>query len=165
MTTGDGPRRNVAPINWTVPIQDEPPLVLCAVEAGNYTDELLKASGEFALNVVGEAHAARLLACGRRSGRDCDKFAAVGFTPVPSSLISPPRLAEAFAHLELKVQATHPYEGVTLYVGRVLRAEVEEEYLDEGHLRPEKARTLHHLGSGRFAVADRLIIPPLPLKP
>lgn len=160
MTTGDGARRNVAPINWTVPIQDDPPLILCAVESGNFTDELLKASGQFALSLVSEEHAAALLACGRRSGRDGDKFAATGLTPLPCVRIGPPRLAQSFGHLELQVQATHPYDGVTLYVGRVLHAEAEEGFLEDGHLNPAMARTLHHLGSGRFAVADRLLLPP-----
>jgi len=160
VTTGDGTRRNVAPINWTVPISDDPPLVMCAVGEGCYTDELLKASGEFALNVVGESLAPALLHCGKRSGRKGDKFSSSGLTPVPCHAIRPPRLAEAFGHVECRVTSTHAYEGVTLYVGRVVHAEVEEEYMDEGHLRPEKARTIHHLGSGRFAVADRLLVVP-----
>jgi flavin reductase (DIM6/NTAB) family NADH-FMN oxidoreductase RutF len=49
---------------------------------------------------------------------------------------------------------------VSLFIGRVVHAEVDPAFMDEGHLRPAMARTLHHLGSGRFAVADRLVVVP-----
>jgi flavin reductase (DIM6/NTAB) family NADH-FMN oxidoreductase RutF len=159
VTTGDGARKNVAPINWTVPIQDDPPLVLCAMGKGSLTEELLGRTGEWALNIMSETFAAVLLACGKSSGRGGDKFLSSGLTPVPCKKIRPPRLAESLAHLELKMKKAHDYGDVVLYVGRVLHAEVEPEVWEKGFLVPEKARTLHHLGSGRFAVADKLVAP------
>lgn len=165
VTTGDGTRSNVAAINWTVPVQTQPPLILSVVEDGIYTNELIKASGEFVLNILGEPYAAAILHCGSRSGRKGDKFASSGLTPVPSSLVRPPRLKEAFAHIELKVHASYPQDGVTLHVGRVVHAEVEEEYFQEGSLVLEKARTLHHMGRGNFAVAERMLVVPRLPKP
>jgi flavin reductase (DIM6/NTAB) family NADH-FMN oxidoreductase RutF len=160
VTTGDGVRQNVAAINWTVPVQTKPPLILCVVEDGIYTNELIKASGEFVLNLLGEPHAAAILHCGSRSGRKGDKFASSGLTPVPSAQVKPPRLAQSFAHIELKLHASYPQDGVTLQVGQVVHAEVEEEFFQDGHLVIEKARTLHHLGRGHFAVAERLLTVP-----
>jgi flavin reductase (DIM6/NTAB) family NADH-FMN oxidoreductase RutF len=170
ITTGDGAARNVAPINWTMPIMDEPPLVLMAIEPGIFTDELLRRNGEFAVNVMGEKHAAQTLFCGRRSGRDVDKFEGARLTPAPCRTIKPPRLAESLGHLECRVQNTHGYDaegrpspeppsegGIILYVGRVVHAEAEEEFFDGTHLRAEAAKTIHHLGSGIFAVSDRVI--------
>lgn len=162
ITTGDGERRNVAPINWTMPIQDEPPLVLMAVEPGIFTDELLKANGEFAVNVMGEEHAPQMLFCGRRTGRELDKFRETGLTPVPCAAVKPPRLAESLAHLECRVVATHAHDGITLYVGEVKHAEAEEEVFDGKTWRPERGRTLHHLGGGVFTVTERVVTVPKP---
>jgi flavin reductase (DIM6/NTAB) family NADH-FMN oxidoreductase RutF len=125
---------------------------------GSLTEELLRKTGEWALNILGERFAAALLACGKRSGRDGDKFPSSGLTPVPCEKIRSPRVAEALAHLELKLERTHEYDDVVLFVGRVLHAEVDAGVWEGGFLIPEKARTLHHLGSGRFAVADRLVV-------
>jgi flavin reductase (DIM6/NTAB) family NADH-FMN oxidoreductase RutF len=162
ITTGDGARRNVAPINWTMPVSDEPPLVLMAVEPGIFTDELLKAGGEFAVNVMGEKHAREMLFCGRRTGREVDKFKETGLTPVPCARVKPPRLAESLAHLECRVVKTHEYESITLYVGQILHAEAEEGVFDGKTLRPENARTLHHLGGGVFSVTERVVTVPKP---
>src|SRR5687767_10725012 len=100
-----------------MPVLDEPPLVLTAVEPGIFTDELLKTNGEFVVNVMGEKWIGAMMHCGRRSGREGDKFAGAGLTPVAARTVKPPRLAESFAHLECRVVKTHPYDGITLYVG------------------------------------------------
>lgn len=157
LTTGDGARSNVAPINWTMPILDDPFLMVTVVEEGIYTDELLRANGEFAVNVVGESLAAQVLACGKMSGRVDDKFARAGLTPVACKRIKPPRIAEAPAHLECRVINRHAYPGVTLYVGEVLQAEVEEDCFDGRHLILDKVKTIHHVGGSTFAVTDRVI--------
>jgi flavin reductase (DIM6/NTAB) family NADH-FMN oxidoreductase RutF len=157
ITTGDGTRRNVAPINWTMPMLDDPPLVVMAVEPGIFTDELLQAAGEFVVNVMGEAHAAAVLACGRSSGRDGDKFSATGLTPAPAGRVKPPFVAQSVGHIECRVKEAIRRGDITLYVGEVLRAEAESDCFDGKLLIPEKARTLHHVGGGVFAVADRVV--------
>lgn len=162
LTTGDGVRRNVATINWTMPVSDDPPLVLSAIENGCYTAELLAANGEFVVNVLGEERAGALVACGRVSGREADKFQAAGLRPVPAQTVKPPRLAESIGHLECRVIDTHACGGITLYVGEVLHAEVEEDCFDGKILRVEKARTPHHLGGGTFSVTERSFKPPRP---
>ena len=109
ITTGDGRRRDAAPINWTMPLSDDPFLVGIVVEAGIFTDELLKTNGEFAVNVVGEALAAVVLAMGSRSGRDGDKFSALQVETAACKSIKPPRLAAAPAHVECRVIKAHPF--------------------------------------------------------
>jgi flavin reductase (DIM6/NTAB) family NADH-FMN oxidoreductase RutF len=99
----------------------------------------------------------KVLALGNVSGRQTDKFKVFGLETVPCRMIKPPRLAEAPAHLECQVINRHPYPGVTLYVAKVLRAEVEEECWDGQHLVLEKIRTIHHVGGGLFAFTNHAI--------
>lgn len=157
ITTGDGARRNVAPINWTMPLNNDPALMLTVVEEGIYTDTLLKSSGEFVINVVGESMADKVLACGQCHGNEVGKFEKIGLTPAPARKVKPPFLKESIAHIECRPFGRHPYPGVTIYVGEVVHAEVEEEYWDGKSIIIEKARTLHHLSGGTFAVTDRVI--------
>ncbi len=162
ITTGDGTRQNVAPINWTMPLNNDPPLMLTVIEEGIYTEELLNASEEFVINVVGEPLAPKVLACGRSHGKEIEKFKKIGLTPMPSKMVRPPFLRESLAHIECRLTARHPHEGVTIFVGRVLHAEVEQEYWNGKSLVVEKARTIHHLAGGVFAVTERTIQVPKP---
>ena len=157
ITTGDGVRRNVAPINWTMPVNHDPPLVASAVEEGILTHELIRTTGEFAINVVGADWISQILYCGRHHGAQEDKFTAAGLTPIPCRNLSVPRLAEACAHLECRVESSTEHDGVTLFIARIVHAEVESGCYDGKVLLVEKARTVHHLGGGAFAVTDRMI--------
>lgn len=157
ITTGDGTARNVAPINWTMPLLDDPPLMMSVIEHGIYTEELVNRSGQFVINVVGELLAPKVLACGKCHGGKVDKFAAIGLTPVACSKVKPPYLKESAAHIECEVINRHPYEGVTIYVGKVLYAAVEQEYWTGKSLDVAKVRSIHHLDGPSFAISERVV--------
>lgn len=160
ITTGDGTRRNVAPINWTMPVNNDPPLVASAIEQGIMTHDLIRATGEFVVNVVGADWMSQILYCGRHHGAEGEKFQAAGLTPVPCRALAAPRLAEACAHLECRVEDSKDCDGVTLFIARILHAEADSACFDGKALVPEKARTVHHLGGRSFAVTDRTWIAP-----
>ena len=157
ITTGDETTRNVAPINWTMPLNNDPPLMLAVIEKGIYTEELLLRSKAFVINVVGEPMAEKVLACGRSHGNGVNKFEKFGLTAVASKTVRPPRLLESLAHIECEVIGEHPYGSVTIYTGKVLHAEVEQDLWDGKSLILEKAKTIHHLTGGTFAVTERTI--------
>lgn len=157
ITTGDGHRQNVAPINWTMPLNNDPALMLTVIEEGIYTEKLLKASGEFTINLVGGTLAEKVLACGRCHGNEINKFEKFALTPLPGKKVKPPFLKESLAHIECKLIGQHPYDGVTIFVGEVLYAEVEQELWSGKSLIAEKAKTIHHLTAGTFAISDRTI--------
>ena len=163
ITTGDGERRNVAAINWTMPLNNDPPLMMTVVEAGIFTNELIQKSQEFVINLMGEPNAEKVLACGRCHGNAVDKFQKFGLTPLPGQIVKVPNLKESLAHIECQVIACHPYDGVNLYVGKVLYAEVEESVWDGKSLILEKAKTLHHMTAGTFAVSERTITAKKPI--
>lgn len=157
ITTGDGTRQNVAPINWTLPLNNDPALMLTVVEGRIFTAELLRASRQFVINVVGESLAEITLACGRCHGSQIDKFRKFGLTALPSQRVKPPFLKESIAHIECELVGEHPYDSVSIFTGKVLHAEVEESCWDGKALIVEQAKTIHHLTGGAFVVAERVI--------
>ncbi len=157
VTTGNGAKRNAAPINWTMPMNNDPALILTVIEKGDYTEKLLKESGEFVINVMGESSADKVLACGRVHGDQFDKFERFGLTPVPCARVKAPYVKESVGHIECRLINQHPYDDVTIYVGSVLHAEVEEDCWDGKSLIVSKAKTIHHLTGGSFAVTERVI--------
>jgi flavin reductase (DIM6/NTAB) family NADH-FMN oxidoreductase RutF len=93
-----------------------------------------------------------------------DKFAAAGLTPVPSEIVSVPRVKECPAQLEAKVRGIHGLEGdarlqqltggvaVEVEVLRVhVRAEfvMKEHYVDPGSWQPLIYNFRHYYGLGQ----------------
>jgi flavin reductase (DIM6/NTAB) family NADH-FMN oxidoreductase RutF len=84
----------------------EPPLVGVGIHKDRYSFELVESEGCFVLNVPTNADSALLNACGALSGRDGDKFAAVGLTPEPAQVIDSSLVAECPVNIECRVTQT-----------------------------------------------------------
>jgi len=141
-------RPNVMPVSWHTMLEFEPPLVGCVVSDRNHSFAALSALRECTLNVPGVELAREVVRCGNASGREVDKFAAFGLTPVPASRVRPPLVAECWANLECRVVDTRLVPRYGLFVLEVVKA-----WIDPSRRR--RRRTIHHLGRGRFMVAGR----------
>ncbi|HOW28242.1 MAG TPA: flavin reductase family protein [Elusimicrobiota bacterium] len=157
ITSGDRIRKNVAPINWTMPLLDDPAWVVSAVEPGIQTDLFIRSSKEFVINVMTERQADAIFFCGTHSGKSVDKFKATGLRTVPSVKVKPPRLAAAVAHIECRLQRTIRLKGIHLHMAKVVHAEVESRFYRHGRLLAERARTLHHTSGPFFVVPQRVV--------
>ncbi len=71
---------------------------------------------------------------GIASGRDVDKFAAAGLTPVKGDLVDAPYVDEFPLVLECKVLHTIEIGLHTQFIGEILDAKVDESVLPEGGL-------------------------------
>ena len=105
LTTRSGDKINTMVIGWgTVGIIWGKPVFICYVRESRYTRELLDSSPEFTVNMpTGPYDRSIFELCGSRSGRDMDKIAAAGLTPVEGSTVSVPALAEFPMTLECRV--------------------------------------------------------------
>jgi len=81
---------------------------------------------------------------GNSSGRDLDKFAAFGLTPLAAERVAPPLVAECFANLECKVTDRRLVNRYNLFILEVLKA-----WTDPAQKNP---KTIHHHGYGKFVV-------------
>jgi flavin reductase (DIM6/NTAB) family NADH-FMN oxidoreductase RutF len=88
-------RPNPMAIGWgTIGVIWGKPIYICLVRPSRYTYQCLEATGDFTVNIPYPEHAQEVLFCGTRSGRDTDKFAECGFTPLPSATVTSPGIAE-----------------------------------------------------------------------
>jgi len=78
-------------------------VAVVAVRPACYTFGLLDEVGEFVLCVPTPEMAEAVALCGRASGRDCDKFRETGLTPVPSTHVRPPSIAECPINVECRI--------------------------------------------------------------
>lgn len=153
LAVAPGPGRpNIITLSWAAPVSHEPPMMVIAVAPRRFSHDLILASGEVTVNVPPWSLLAEAAFCGRVSGRDVDKFAECAFTPLPSTRVAPPGIAECLATFECRVENHWTAGDHTLFLLHILRLAVDEEVAGEG-FDPSRPRpsTIHHLGGDFYA--------------
>lgn len=98
LTAGDlkAGRYNTMTVGWGgFGMMWSAPTVMVAVRPTRYTFEFIEAYDTFTLCAFPDRYAAALNLLGVRSGRDGDKIAAAGLTPIPAEGVAAPAFAEA----------------------------------------------------------------------
>lgn len=149
LSTAQDGKANVMTMSWHVMMEFEPPLVGCVVSGRDFSFAALVATRECVLNIPTADLTRKVVACGNSSGRDGDKFAACGLTPMPAKRVGAPLIAECYASLECRVIDTQLVDTYNFFVLEVLKAWVDPAVKDP--------RTLHHRGHGAFMVAGETI--------
>ncbi len=147
LTTARRGRANIMTMSWHMMVEFEPPLIACVVSNADHSFAALRATGECVIAVPSVKLAPKVVEIGNCSGRDRDKFADFGLTPLPAARVAPPLVGECFANLECRVADTRLVNRYNLFVLRVLKA-----WKDPAQKNP---KTIHHQGYGTFVVDGR----------
>lgn len=156
-------RPQVCAAAWCMPLDYKPPRAALVLAAGQATHEAVAATGELVLNVPGAEIRDAVLAAGRSTGREVDKWTAFGLTPLPSTVIAAPGVAECLAHLECRVLERETAlgrglaEGYDLYLLEIVAARANEGAFADRWLVDRGVRLLHHLGTDGFEVSGGMI--------
>lgn len=96
--------RNLLTLGWGLlgPHYRKLPIFVIAVAPPRYSWRFLQDTGEFVIAVPHDGLKDAVALCGTRSGRDLDKFAAAGLTPVPSLHVRAPSIAECPLNIECR---------------------------------------------------------------
>ncbi|MDQ0349025.1 flavin reductase family protein [Ancylobacter vacuolatus] len=149
LTTSWQGRANVMTMSWHMMVEFTPPLIACVVSENDFSFRALKASGECVIAIPTVELAEKVVAVGNCSGRDGDKFARTGLTPLPAAEVAAPLVKECFANLECRVVDTTLRERYNVLVLEVVKA-----WTDPAQKAP---RTLHHRGFGHFVLDGEAI--------
>jgi len=98
---------NVAPFSFFNIMCVDPPTIVVGVNhrpsGRKDTYRNIEETGEFVINIVSGGIAEAMNRCSLESPSDIDEFDLSGLTPVPSAVVKAPRVKEAPAHLECKL--------------------------------------------------------------
>ena len=144
LTTSSEGRCNVMTMSWHMMVEFEPPRIACVVSRADYSFAALRSSGECVIAVPDVSLAQQVVEVGNCSGRDVDKFALTGLTPLAAQEVDAPVVAECFANLECRVIDTRLVPRHELFVLEVVCA--------WGRRARRMPRLLHHRGYGVFVV-------------
>jgi flavin reductase (DIM6/NTAB) family NADH-FMN oxidoreductase RutF len=147
---------NAAPFSMFNMLGEEPPIVMISIN--RVTDGTLKdtavnivRTGEFVVHLADEAIALKMHRCGARLPPNVSELAEVGLTPVPSSTVAPPRIAEAPVAFECTIWETLETSSRQIFIGRVQRLHARDELIDTDTWR---VRLQHYFPVGRFGASD-----------
>ncbi|RIX42064.1 MAG: flavin reductase family protein [Rhodocyclales bacterium GT-UBC] len=146
-------QRNVMAAAWAMPLDFDPPKVAVVIDKNTLTAALVNGSGEFVLNVPSRAQADQVLAVGSCSGRDGDKFAALGLTAEVGTQVAAPLVDGCLAWLECRIlPEAHHQQTYDLYVAEVLAAWADSKAFSNGrwHFPDAMQRTIHYVAGGEF---------------
>jgi flavin reductase (DIM6/NTAB) family NADH-FMN oxidoreductase RutF len=124
-------RANALTAAWVGVCCSDPPCVAVSVRKSRYSFAALMARRAFTVNVPSERYVREVDYLGMASGRDGDKLAAAHLTPVRSTLVDAPYLAEFPLVIECRLLQAIELGVHTQFVGEILDVKADPAVLDE----------------------------------
>jgi flavin reductase (DIM6/NTAB) family NADH-FMN oxidoreductase RutF len=150
---------DIITLAWAMPTSISPPLVAVSIAPKRHSHGLIEKSKEFVVNVPTMNILDATIFCGRRSGKEYDKFKETGLTAQPARKVKAPIIKECVAHLECTLHSQFTTGDHTVFVGEIVEAYADKRaYVDGYDLK--KAKMVFHLGGSEFATLDPKIIKP-----
>ena len=157
VSCGPRARPNLITVGWCGTICTQPPMLSISVRPERYSHGLIRQSGVFVVNLPTEPLTRAVDWCGVKSGRDVDKFAAMGLHAAPAAQVDTVVLEESPVNLECRVTQVIPLGSHDLFLAEVVAVDVDEALLDEtGKLCLERARLIVYSHGEYLALGRRL---------
>lgn len=156
---GEDEKPNIITLAWAMPTSINPPLVAISIAPKRYSHTLIEQTREFVVNIPTMKILKETLFCGRRSGRNYNKFKEAGLTPLPAKRVKPSIIKECVAHLECKLRSQFSAGDHTIFVGEIVEAYANKEVFTNKY-DLEKAKMIFHLGGNDFATLEPKVFTP-----
>ena len=148
---------NIMSVAWNGICSSEPPSIAISVREATYTYGNLVKSQAFTVNIPSASQVKQADLAGLCSGRDMDKFAAAGLTPVRSELVNAPCIKEFPLVIECNVLHTFDLGLHRQFVGEIKDVKADERILNrDGHVDVAKLQPFIFApdGGGYYQVGD-----------
>jgi flavin reductase (DIM6/NTAB) family NADH-FMN oxidoreductase RutF len=107
----------------------KPPCVMVGIVPKRLTFELISSRGEYGINIPRTDQLEAVRICGSISGRDADKFAKAGLTPIKGKVIESSLIEECPVSLECKVVHEVDFDGShRWFIGEIKAAHIDQDY-------------------------------------
>ena len=124
-------QQNLFTVAWTGTICSNPPMVSISVRKERHSYNMIKETGEFVINLTTKELAFATDYCGVKSGRDVDKWAKTGLTPVESTKVKASSVKESPVSIECKVDEIKELGTHDMFIATVVAVTVDDKYMDE----------------------------------
>ena len=152
-----GKKPNIVTIAWAGTVNSDPPMCSISVRKERFSHDIIRDSGEFVINLCGQDQLKSLDFCGVKSGREVDKFACCGLTPVPVPGFTAPAVGECPLYLACRVVSVQALGSHDLFLGKVEQVGVQPALMDgAGRIDYDKARLVAYNHGNYYALGGAL---------
>lgn len=141
---------NIATVAWGGVCCSNPPAVTISLRKARHSYDSIMERKAFTVSVASSQFVREADYAGIASGRNADKFAVAGLTPVASELVDAPYVGEFPLVLECRLLQTVEIGVHTQFIGEIVDVKAEEEFLTDGELDPAKVQPLIYSPTNRL---------------
>lgn len=124
---------NIVTVSWTGTLCTDPAMCYISLRPSRHSHAIIKKNGCFVINLTTSSLAFAADWCGVKSGRDHDKFAEMGLTPVPAARIKAPMIKESPVNIECLVKEIRELGSHDMFIAEVLAVHADKKYYDDEH--------------------------------
>jgi flavin reductase (DIM6/NTAB) family NADH-FMN oxidoreductase RutF len=122
---------NIITISWTGTICTDPAMCYISVRPERHSYKIIRKNGEFVINLTTKKLSFATDWCGVKSGNKHNKFAEMGLTPSPASIVKAPLIDESPVNIECIVKEIMKLGSHHMFLSEVVAVNADERYIDE----------------------------------
>lgn len=149
---------NMLTVAWVGTVCSNPAMCYISVQPKRHSYDIIKETGEFVINLTNEDLARATDWCGVKSGRDHDKFKAMGLTPMKGEKVNAPILLESPLSIECKVKQIIPLGSHDMFLAEVVNVQADTKYLDSdtGVFKLEQAKLITYSHGHYYKIGEEI---------
>ncbi len=151
-----GEKDNVMAAAWFGIVCSEPATVAVAIRPGRYSNEIIKKSREFVVNIPPEGLLEKVDLAGTVSGKGIDKFKEIGLTTEKGAKVNAPLIRECKINIECRVKKVIPLGTHDLFIAEVEAIHAAEELLKNGEVDFSELKPVVLLNNEYWALREKL---------
>ncbi len=157
VTCGTMENNNVLTVAWTGVLNTRPPMTYVSIRPERYSYDIIKKTGQFAINLTTSAMCKQVDFCGVRSGKDIDKFKACNFNLLSANKIDTPIIEECPVALECVVKEAIDLGSHTMFMSEIVGVDIDQKYIDsKGKLNLQQSGLMAYSHGEYFALGRKL---------
>ena len=168
-TLGQNNVVNLAPYSFFNAVSTDPHFVMFSSGGRKDSQRNAEETGEFVCSLATYELRDAMNRTSQHVAPEVDEMVLAGLTPAPSTLVSPPRVAESPVAFECKYWRTIDLPGPNggpgthaIVLGQVVGVHIDDRVIVEGKVDVTKLKPLARLGYGDYAVIEEVFELPRP---
>ena len=130
VSCGDMEKSNIITVAWTGIMNTNPAMCYISVRPERYSYNIIKETGEFAINLTTKELAYATDWCGVKTGAKVDKFKEMKLHKEKANFVKCPMIKESPVSVECKVKEIKELGSHTMFMAEVVAINVDEKYID-----------------------------------
>jgi flavin reductase (DIM6/NTAB) family NADH-FMN oxidoreductase RutF len=150
-------KANIITLAWVGTVCSSPPMLSVAIRPSRHSHGLVNAAREFVVNIPRAGQVAAVDLAGVWSGAEHDKFAELGFTARPATLVAAPLIEECPINIECVVRHQLALGAHDVYLAEIVATHYDEALLDSrGRLKTAELDAMAYVDGEYWSLGERL---------